>query len=160
MNIEEILNNEDCISIANKAAIPFMNSLSQDEINYCIANAAWNSVKSFNPDKNVKLLTYLYRGVVIECTKHVKSNINKNKLKISPSTKGLYIASDNRNDIENIDMLDEIKNCEDPSLMYRRFYENKTLNELAKEENLTKEAIRLRIQKNLKIIKSRIDSGV
>lgn len=160
MNIEEILKNEDCISIAKKAAIPFMNSLSEDEINYCIANAAWNSVKCFNPNKNVKLLTYLYRGVTIECTKHIKSNNHKNKLKISPSTKGLYVVSDKKNSIEKIDMLDEIKNCEDPSLMYRRFYENKTLNELAKEENLTKEGIRLRIQKNLKIIKSRIDSGV
>jgi len=34
------------------------------------------------------------------------------------------------------------------------------LNEIAKENAITKEAVRLRIKKNLKIIKSRIDSGV
>jgi len=57
-------------------------------------------------------------------------------------------------------MLDEIKNCKDPDIMYDRFYNNKTLREIAKGKSLTKEAVRLRIQKNLKIIKSRIDSCV
>ena len=53
----------------------------------------------------------------------------------------------------DIDMMDEIKNCNDPDIMYGRFYENKTLSEIAKENSITKEAVRLRI-KNLKIIKS------
>ena len=62
--------------------------------------------------------------------------------------------------IDTVDMLDEIKNCKDPDIMYDRFYKNKTLREIAKGKSLTKEAVRLRIQKNLRIIKSRIDSCV
>ena len=161
MKIEEILNNKDCVSIARKAAIPFSGVLSQDEITYCITNAAWNSVKCFNPEKNTKLTTFLYKGVVIECAKQIRSNNGKNKdLKISDIKGGLAFMKDKNNYMGDIDMMDEVRNWQDPDIMYSRFYQSKTLEEIAKEKTLTKEAVRLRIKKNLKIIKSRIDSSV
>lgn len=164
MKIEDILNNSDCVSVAKKASIPFSGVLSQDEINCCIANAAWNSVKLFNPEKNTKLTTFLYKGVIIECTKQIKMNTGKNKnvkTNYNTSWNRRFLYEEDKNcDVSNIDMIDEIKNCKDPDIMYGRFYENKTLSEIAKEKSITKEAVRLRIKKNLKIIKSRIYSGV
>jgi DNA-directed RNA polymerase specialized sigma subunit len=161
MKVEDILKDQDCLSIAKKAAIPFSGVLSQDEINYCITNAAWNSVKSYDSEKNAKLTTFLYKGVVIECTKQLKSNTGKNRnLSLGHLTSDSFLLEDRSNHAESLDLIDEVKNCEDPDIMYGRFFENKTLKELAKEKKLTKEAIRLRIKKNLKIIKSRIDSGV
>jgi DNA-directed RNA polymerase specialized sigma subunit len=160
MKIEDILKDSDCISVARKASIPFSGVLSQDEINCCITNAAWNSVKSFNPEKNAKLTTFLYKGVVIECTKQIKNNSGKNKDVRNISKAGFNLIESKGDHTKNIEMMDEINNCEDPDIMYGRFYQNKTLNEIAKENAITKEAVRLRIKKNLKIIKSRIDSGV
>tara|TARA_R100000005_G_scaffold6673_1_gene3114 strand:- start:754 stop:1236 length:483 start_codon:yes stop_codon:yes gene_type:complete len=160
MNIEDILSDEDCISVARKASIPFSGVLSQDEINCCITNAAWNSVKSFNPEKNTKLTTFLYKGVIIECTKQIKNNNGKNNGLKNVSSSSLGFVEDKNNYLTDIDLMDEIRNCSDPDIMFGRFYENKTLSEIAKEESITKEAVRLRIKKNLKIIKSRIDSGV
>tara|TARA_R110000751_G_scaffold299511_1_gene410650 strand:+ start:1695 stop:2186 length:492 start_codon:yes stop_codon:yes gene_type:complete len=163
MEVEDILSNTDCISVARKAAIPFSGVLSQDEITYCIANAAWNSVKCFKPEKNTKLTTFLYKGVVIECTKQIKSNNGKSRgknIRMTEIKRDMSVIRDKNNYLGNIDMMDEVKNCQDPDIMYGRFYQNKTLKEIAKEKSLTKEAVRLRIKKNLKIIKSRIDSGV
>lgn len=154
MKIEDILNNQDYINIARKASGSFRKSLSMDEINYCVTNAAWNASKSFNPKKS-KLVTFFYRGVRIECLKKLKENKEKNKFNVLEKD-----VPENRSAIETIDMMDEIKNCKDPDIMYDRFYNNKTLREIAEKKSLTKEAVRLRIQKNLRIIKSRIDSCV
>ncbi len=160
MKIEDILSDSDCLNVAKKASIPFSGVLSQDEINCCITNAAWNSVKSFNPEKNTKLTTFLYKGVVIECTKQIKNNNGKNKKLKVINYSGFNLIEDKSGYTSNIDIMDEIKNCKDPDIMYGRFYENKTLSEIAKEKSITKEAVRLRIKKNLKIIKSRLYSGV
>ena len=160
MKIEDILSDTDCVSVAKKASIPFSGVLSQDEINCCITNAAWNSVKSFNPEKNTKLTTFLYKGVIIECTKQIKSNNGKNKKLNVVNYNGFNLMESKDGHTNDVDMMDEIKNCNDPDIMYGRFYENKTLSEIAKENSITKEAVRLRIKKNLKIIKSRLYSGV
>ena len=146
MKIEEILNDNDCVNVARKASIPFSGVLSQDEINYCIANAAWNSVKCFNPDKNAKLTTFLYKGVIIECTKQIKNNNGKDKKLNVISYSGFNLIESKHGNVNDIDMIDEIKNCKDPDIMYGRFYENKTLSEIAKENSITKEAVRLRIK--------------
>lgn len=154
MKIEDILNNQDYMNIAKKASSSFRGSLSNDEILYCTTNAAWNSVKSYDPKKS-KLVTFFYRGVRIECLKKIKENKEKNKFNVLEKDVPEYKST-----IDTVDMMDEIKNCKDPDIMYDRFYNNKTLREIAKGKSLTKEAVRLRIQKNLRIIKSRIDSCV
>jgi hypothetical protein len=154
MKIEDILNNQDYMNISRKASGSFRGSLSSDEILYCTTNAAWNAVKSYDPKKS-KLVTFFYRGVRIECLKKIKENKEKNKFNVLEKD-----VPEHKSAIDTVDMLDEIKNCKDPDIMYDRFYNNKTLREIAKGKSLTKEAVRLRIQKNLKIIKSRIDSCV
>ena len=51
---------------------------------------------------------------------------------------------------------DEIENCEDPDILYDRYYNNMTLTEIANKKNTSYETIRNKIKKNLKIIKKRI----
>jgi len=50
-------------------------------------------------------------------------------------------------------MMDEISQCEEPMLIYDRFYRNMTILELAKQYNVCGETIRIRLEKNLKKIK-------
>jgi hypothetical protein len=52
-----------------------------------------------------------------------------------------------------IEMLDLISGCEDPELIYDRFYKNMTIKELAKSRGVCGETIRIKIKKNLKRLK-------
>ena len=54
------------------------------------------------------------------------------------------------------ELKDEIENCEDPDIIYDRFYKNMTLTEIAEKKNTSYETIRNKIKKNLKMIKNRI----
>ena len=47
-------------------------------------------------------------------------------------------------------MLDEVETCcEEPDLIYDRFYKNMTVKEIAKNKGVCSETIRVRINKNL-----------
>ena len=54
---------------------------------------------------------------------------------------------------DQVDMLDEVKNCEDPSIIFDRFYNNMTIKEIAKNNNISRELVRRKINKNLKMMK-------
>ena len=154
-NIEEYLNNQDVIKVANGAAQSFKNILSQDEIKNCILNAIWKASKTFDPKSNTKFTSYVHRGVVYECLSQRKFNLNK-------STSPLTISiPDHRNAFETIDMMDLIKRvCEDPELVIDRFYKDMTIKELAKNRKVCGETIRTRLQKNLQKIKLSLKKSV
>jgi DNA-directed RNA polymerase specialized sigma subunit len=61
---------------------------------------------------------------------------------------------------DDVDMIEEIDMCDDPQIIYDRFYKNMTLSEMANERNLSKETIRTKIKKNIKILKKRLAYGV
>lgn len=153
--IDELLVNEDIIKITNKAAVPFIDSLSKDEIKTCIISAIWNAINSYNEDYKVKFTTFLYRGVVLECLKQKKSN---DKLKLVSIGDRSFVCK--KNDMARVEMVDEISKCEDPELIYDRFYNNKTLSEIAIQRGVSKETVRLKIQKNLSILKNRLEFSV
>lgn len=146
--IEDYLNNQDVIKVANNAAKSFKNILSQDEIKNCILNAIWKASKKFDPNSNTKFTSYVHRGVVYECLSQRKFNLNKST---SPLTLSI---PDNHNAFESVDMKDLVgKVCEDPQLVIDRFYKNMTITELAKSRNVCGETIRTRLQKNLQKMK-------
>ena len=53
-----------------------------------------------------------------------------------------------------MEILDLINNCDDPDLIYDRFYKNMTITELAQERGVCGETIRIKIKKTLKRLKS------
>ena len=55
-----------------------------------------------------------------------------------------------------IEMLEEINTCEDPSLIFERFYDNRTLKDMAEKRGISKEAIRFKLKKNLNFLKNRL----
>jgi 1-aminocyclopropane-1-carboxylate deaminase/D-cysteine desulfhydrase-like pyridoxal-dependent ACC family enzyme len=152
MNIQEILSDKDLISVANKASNPFRHILSKDEIDNCITNAAWNLEKFYNPERSAKRSTYFYNGVRIEITKFLKS-IRKDKNKTCLVTTSIESPSDQ---YEEVDIIDEIKNCDDPEIIFDRFYNRYTLKDMSKKYGITRQGIKLRIEKNLEIIRKRL----
>ena len=148
------------MNIANCAARGYGSALSKDEIENCIYNAAWNALGKFDESKGVKFSTFLHRGVRLQCQRRLNFNT---KYKSSHYYEEVVFSKFNKS-IKNqmysqelvLEMKDEIENCEDPDILYDRFYNNMTLVEIAKKQKTSYETVRNKINKNLKIIKNRI----
>lgn len=155
--IEEVLNNEDLVKIANKAACTFSESLSQDEIKTCIMSAVWQACDKFDKSRNTKFSTYLYKIVAHECLRQKRSikkeyeNIYKNYSDLKAVT-----SKYSYKEMEKIDLLEEIKSCSDPDIIYDKYYNNLSLKDIAKKHGVSRETIRFKLKKNLNFLKVRL----
>jgi DNA-directed RNA polymerase specialized sigma subunit len=142
----------DLERIASRASYSFFGVLSESEIESCILSAFWKASEKFNSSKNCKFTTYFYNGVVMECLTQKKFNLNKPASKIYENA-----LSSNNKDIESIDMLDEINtHCDDPELMYNRYYKNMSVREIALTRGVCSETIRIKIKKNLTKLRTKM----
>lgn len=152
--IENALNDKNIIKIMNKASNSFKKQLDPDSIYTCQINALWKAFKNFKPEKNTKFTTYLYNGVFIECVKEVKF-INKSK-----SNKKLHNNIPKNNaDYLMIEILDELKNEEDKSLIIDKI-NNLTIEEMAKKRNSNRETTRKKLNKAINKVKKSFISCV
>lgn len=158
--MEEIENKEtdpkltkgDLERIASKASYSFLGVLSEQEIESCILNAYWKAASKFDGSAGTKFTTYFYKGVLMECLTQKKFNVNKPTFRIYEN-----VAYRSNNDIEKIDMLDELKtHCDDFDLMFKRFYENMSVREIALNRGVSGETIRIKIKKNLAKLRSKM----
>lgn len=143
-NFEKLLEDENVIKIAKRAAASFCNSLSKDEIYTCILNALWKASERHDPDKGSKFTTYLYNGVVMECLTQQKFNSSKLTTQIHNN------IPERRNFTDNIELMDNICECDDPQVIIDYYFNNKSIKEIADEMGVCGETIRLKIKKNLK----------
>jgi len=151
---EHYVNDVETMKIAQNAASSFRNVLSQDEIRSCILTAILRAVKKYDKESNTKFTSYLHNGVVFECLSQRKSNKNdNNQLHVN--------ITDNRDEFADLDTRDLIESvCDDPSLIFDRFYGNMTIKELAEKRSVCGETIRIRLQKNLEKIKRALVKSV
>lgn len=174
--IDQLLNNESVMKVSNSAAQSFRGVLSNDEINTCIINAIWKASEKFDESKsNCKFTTYVHKGVVFECLSQRKFNLNHNtphrsvksldRLVASGLVSSGVISKGGRHPgvswpgFESVDMIDEMSDkCDDPQLIYDRFYKNMTIKELAKARGVCGETIRIRLKKNLKKLKLSLEN--
>lgn len=158
--LKKVLEDKETMNIANFAASGYNSALTKDEIENCIYNAVWNALDKYDESKGTKFSTFLHRGVRLQCQKRL--NFNKRYKssqyyedsvcsKLNPNLKNQLYSQDLRHELK-----DEVENCEDPDILYDRFYKNMTLSEIAEKKNTSYETIRNKIKKNLKIIKNRI----
>jgi len=158
--LKKVLEDKETMNIANYAASGYSSSLTKDEIENCIYNAVWNALDKFDESKGAKFSTFLHRGVRLQCQKRL--NFNK-RYKTTNYYEDSVCSKINKNINQEIysqdlkfEIKDEIENCEDPDILYDRYYNNMTLTEIANKKNTSYETIRNKIKKNLKIIKKRI----
>ena len=147
--IEKYLNDAETLKVAFNAAKSFRRCLSKDEIQSCVLNAIFRASKKYDKRNRTKFTSYLHNGVVYECLSQKKFNMNKSTASLTTS------ISDKRDPIFSIDMQDFIKEtCEDPQLIFDRFYKNMTIKELAENRGVCGETIRIRLGKNLEKLRS------
>tara|TARA_Y100000361_G_C11151918_1_gene341641 strand:+ start:1608 stop:2084 length:477 start_codon:yes stop_codon:yes gene_type:complete len=150
-SIENLLKEEEIIRLTKAATSSFRYCLTQDEIENCVYHALWRACCKYNDElNNCKFSSYLYNGVLMECMSLKRSNEKKifSGSNISVKHSKSYYSSQ-----DQVDMLDEVKNCEDPSIIFDRFYNNMTIKEIAKNNNISRELVRRKINKNLKMMK-------
>lgn len=162
--LNNYLNDEDVMKVAHSAAASFSGVLSKDEIYTCILNAIWKASEKYlenGPDgdgRTTKFTSYLHNGVVFECLTQRKFNANRASVSLNRHNPSFLCGND---ETASIDMLDEIsRKCDDPVLVYDRFYKNMSIKELAEIRGVTGEAIRIRLKKNLKKLKKSLSSSV
>ena len=144
--IIEKLKHSDIIAIAASVATTFTYILTLDEIDTCMKNAMWKALKKYDDKRGCKFTTYFYKGMVMECLTQQKFNLNHR----SPHRTHHNIP-DCKDHYARVDLLDEINTrCEDPDLVYDRFYKNMTIKEMAKQRGVCGETIRIKLKKNLK----------
>ena len=153
--IEKYLNDSNVMNIAYSAASSFSTILSKDEIQSCILNALWRAADRYNKRNGTKFTSYLYTGVMYECLSQRKFNRSKKSSVLNEN------IEDKHNPFAQIDMVDAIETkCEDPSLVFDRFYNNMTIGELAKNRSVCGETIRIRLQKNLENLRFSLSKSV
>lgn len=160
IKLKKVLDDKETMNIANYAASGYSNALTKDEIENCIYNAVWNALDKFDESKGTKFSTFLHRGVRLQCQKRLNFNRRYKTQNYYEDSVSVRFSTSLKNQIYSQDLKfelkDEIENCEDPDILYDRFYKNMTLNEIAKNNNTSYETIRNKIKKNLKMIKKRI----
>ncbi len=154
--VDKYLNDQDVIGVANAAAKSFFGVLSKDEIQNCILNAIWKASSKFDKRHNVKFTSYIHNGVVLECLNQRKFNRNKQSKKLTSIN--IPDPSNYFDGFEMRDLIDSV--CEDPSIIYDRYYKNMTVSEIAKERNVCGETIRIRLRKNLEKMRLSLDKSV
>ena len=158
--LKKVLEDKETMNIANYAASGYSSSLTKDEIENCIYNAVWNALDKFDESKGAKFSTFLHRGVRLQCQKRLNFNKRYKTTNYYEDSVSHKFSSNLKNQIYSQDLKfeikDEIENCEDPDILYDRYYNNMTLTEIANKKNTSYETIRNKIKNNLKIIKKRI----
>ena len=140
--IEKALKDQDVIKIMNKACQSFSKQLDQDTIYTCKINALWKSLLNYNPSKNTKFTTYLYKGVLIECLKSIKFE-NKNKFANKILHENIPSKSNDNLLMELVDILDS---DEEKQLLIDK-YMNKTIQEMSESRAYSRETVRKKLKK-------------
>ena len=155
--VEEYIKDRDILGVAHSATLSFVNCLSKEEIQNCIVNAIWKASKKYDKRHNTKFTSYLYNGVVMECLNQRKFNKNKSQKSVH-----LHLAIPDKTDyFSRFEMQDLVETCcDDPFLIYDRFYNGMSIAEIAKDRGLCGETIRIRIKKNLEKLKLELEKSV
>jgi len=153
--IIEIMQDAALLKIANRAASRFCGTMTKEEIDSCIINAVWKALQRYQEDSDCKFSSYLYVGVLMECQAFYKKNIHKKEFSYLSKVDDVYKT------LEYVDMMDEIFTyCEDPDIIYDRYYKNMTIQEIANQRQKSGQTIRVKIKKDLERLKSNLINSV
>jgi DNA-directed RNA polymerase specialized sigma24 family protein len=146
---EEKIADSNVIKVTKKAASRFRGYLSREEINNCINIAIWKSLKKYKEDAGLKFTTYVYRGVILECTSQKKKNFPKKK-SFSLNEKN-FTRDTNSFDFSLV--LEELERQEYGQMVIDKYINNFTTKEIAIKNNSSIETIRKKISQTIENVK-------
>ena len=149
---KEALENLDNIRIINSVCCKYMNIIPLDELHRCKLISLWEAMKAFDPEGGKKFTSFLYTRVDWECKKQV-SHILRHRNRHAQINDEIFPmlgkAEDHRMEI---DIKDTINKLPDhfQQVLYQRFFERLTMEEIASKNNYSRETARRHIINALK----------
>ena len=141
--IESDMRDEDLVRIMNKASMSFSKQLSLDEIQTCHVNAMWKAHQHYNPKFGTLFLTYLYKGVQIECLRELK--FKQKNSDFGPVHSNIHDRKDYSFSVELEEEIDLLPNKQ----MVRDKLSGLSVKEIAEKFGLNRETTRRKIKKSL-----------
>jgi len=141
--IERDMRDEDLVRIMNKASMSFSKQLSLDEIQTCHVNAMWKAHQHYNPKFGTLFLTYLYKGVQIECLRELK--FKQKNSDFGPVHSNIHDRKDYSFSVELEEEIDLLPNKQ----MVRDKLSGLSVKEIAEKFGLNRETTRRKIKKSL-----------
>jgi len=155
---ETAYNNQDNKNIINAVTKKYSNKLSKDTQKSCGLHGLWRCIQSHDDSYGRKFTTSLFIHVDWECKREI-SNINRKKTgQLGDSDEDVVSPIPSGEVSEILDSLPENQK----QIMFQRFYENRTLEEIGKSQGYSKEAARQNINKIISRLRENIskDFGV
>jgi len=141
--IERDMRDQDLVRIMNKASMSFSKQLSLDEIQTCHVNAMWKAHQHYNPKFGTLFLTYLYKGVQIECLRELK--FKQKNSDFGPVHSNIHDRKDYSFSVELEEEIDLLPNKQ----MVRDKLSGLSVKEIAEKFGLNRETTRRKIKKSL-----------
>ena len=140
---ETAYNNQDNKNIIKAVTKKYSKILSKDDQTSCGMHGLWRCIQNHDDKYGRKFTTSLFIHVEWECRRHLSAS-KKNKISFLGEMDSEIASSITGNEaLEILDTLPE--NQKD--IIYQRFYENRTLEEIGKSQGYSKEAARQNINK-------------
>lgn len=142
---EKAYKNQDNRNIIKSATKKYFNKLSQDSQISCGMQGLWRCIQNHDDSYGRKFTTSLYLHVDWECKREL-GILNR---------KPLSFLGECDNDIPSPPIIGDMSEIlehlpeKQREIMYQRFYENRTLEEIGKKQGYSKEAARQNINKIL-----------
>ena len=142
-----------------------MNIIPTDELQRCKLISLWEALKAFDPEGGKKFTSFLYTRVDWECKKEVSNIIKHNSrhAQVGDETLPLLGKTESGTKSSNeIDIKDTINVLPDhfQKVLYQRFFERLTMEEIAKNNNYSRETARRHIINALKKLEECLPNGV
>ena len=134
------------IKIMNKVCFKYFKLIPQDELDRCKLISLWEAMKAYDPEKGQKFTSFLYNRTDWECKKQLY-DVNKRKRQ-RYYNEALHFEND-KNDVEVLDLIQKLH----PRLrlvIYQRFFERLTMEEIAERNSYSRETARRYILQGLK----------
>ena len=140
---ENEYNNQDNKNIIKAAAKKYSNRLSKDSQKTCGMHGLWRCIQNHDNKYGRKFTTSLFIHVDWECKREIASMNRKPLSFLGEGDEEIPSPSSSGDFSEILETLSD----KQKEIMYQRFYENRTLEEIGKKQGYTKEAARQNINK-------------
>ena len=142
---EKEYSKQDNKNIINAVTKKYSGQLSQDSQKRCGMHALWRCIQNHDDSYGRKFTTSLFIHVDWECKREI-SSLNKKPVSLLGECDDEIVSPEPSGQIPEI--LDSLPDNQ-KEIIYQRFYENRTLEEIGQKQGYSKEAARQNINKIL-----------
>ena len=147
----EAFKNKDNLRIMNSVCARYRKSISYEEIERCKMISLWEALRAFDPNGGKKFTSFLYTRIDWECKRQISAMQRRKKVNTLEFKESLYVLLGD-NSLEIQDIINKLS-PKFKKVIQQRFFYRMTMEEIAKENNYSRETARRYILQALEKIK-------